>query len=43
VRIPRYVPIDGGWLEIDTPHDLKLYRDRFEAGAVATRVALDES
>ena len=30
------VPVDGGWLEIDTPHDLELATALFAGGGPAT-------
>ena len=38
----RGVPIDGGWLEVDTTEDLETYRARFDEGTLEAFVSLDE-
>ncbi len=38
----RGVPIDGGWLEVDTTEDLETYRERFDEGTLEAFVSLDE-
>ena len=38
----RGVPIDGGWLEVDTTDDLETYRERFDKGTLEAFVSLGE-
>lgn len=38
--VVRAVPIDGGWLEVDTIDELRMYRERYARGDLATFVDL---
>ena len=38
----RAVPVDAGWLEVDTTDDLKMYRDRHQDGTLSEFVTLEE-
>jgi NDP-sugar pyrophosphorylase family protein len=36
------VPVDGGWLEVDTPQDLQVYENLYRAGELARFYRLAE-